>query len=610
MTNAYVKGNICRMRGSYYFFLTIYIILLFLIVFRNKVKFKLNDKIEKAFLVMTPLLIILMTEGIYNSSSTNIATKSLLIGYILLLVVCMLIYPFFKRYKNFYVLVYTIAWVHGIVNYFMINFKGMPITLGDLLAYKTGLEVMGQYEYILNDQVIIYTLIYLGICTMVQYLGDKPEKSTKSIYTYSGCGIGILIYLIALSNIKIADLCKIELNLWTPTQSTYQNGAFLEFILETQNLKKEKPKGYSKAEAEKLLAQYETEQGQMEVKPLVIAIMNESFSDLSVLGEFQSSEYLENWKGFDDYMLRGNAYVSTYGGGTCNSEFEFLTFSSMANLPSGVYPYRMYKLNNTSSLVKEFGLNGYEGTAMHPANKSNWSRDKIYPQIGFQQFLDLDQFTDLENIKMYPSDQTEYQNMIKVIEQTDGPSFIFNVTIQNHGGYNYSDLGNVEPVEIESKYSKYKDVITYLSCMRESDKAFSELMAYLSNLDRPVVLCIFGDHQPGLDNQFVRDLSPTVNNIQEKQEPYIVPYLIYTNYMTNKKENKDLSLNYLGADLMEIVGVSSPYTNFLLEMQKEVPIVNINGYQTADGNWHNLNEENEWIHKYRILQYYMLFEKK
>lgn len=75
----------------------------------------------------------------------------------------------------------------------------------------------------------------------------------------------------------------------------------------------------------------------------VIVVMNESFSDLSVLGDFNTSDdVLENFYNESGNIKRGYVYVSVYGGGTANSEFEFLTGNSVVSIPSGAVAYQMY----------------------------------------------------------------------------------------------------------------------------------------------------------------------------------------------------------------------------------------------------------------------------
>ena len=50
-----------------------------------------------------------------------------------------------------------------------------------------------------------------------------------------------------------------------------------------------------------------------------------------------------------------------------------------------------------------------------------------------------------------------------------------------------------------------------------------------------------------------------------------------------------------------------------MTQREQIPVFNFAGYMTDDGNWHDLWTENEfaeWIGRYRMVQYYALFDKK
>ena len=153
-------------------------------------------------------------------------------------------------------------------------------------------------------------------------------------------------------------------------------------------------------------------------------------------------------------------------------------------------------------------------------------------------------------------------------------------------------------------------MIAYLTLIRESDKAFTTLLEYFSQVKEPVIICMFGDHQPAIDDEFIEELLDSEElSLEERQKLYCVPYIIWSNYDTGiTNVIQDTSLNYLGMDVLEIAGISSPYSQFLTSMQREIPIINALGYQTSDKVWHSFNEENEMVNRYRKLQYYMLFE--
>ena len=117
--------------------------------------------------------------------------------------------------------------------------------------------------------------------------------------------------------------------------------------------------------------------------PNVIAIMNETFSDLSEYPGLEGSNAAPTFfhEVADDSLAAGDVYVSAMGGGTCNSEFEFLTGASMGNMGGGVYPYVLYDLEGVDNLASYFRGLGYGTHAIHPAEAANWRRDRILSLI-------------------------------------------------------------------------------------------------------------------------------------------------------------------------------------------------------------------------------------
>ena len=105
-------------------------------------------------------------------------------------------------------------------------------------------------------------------------------------------------------------------------------------------------------------------------KPNIIVIMNEAFSDPSVLGDFTTNEdympFVHSLLDGADNTISGHLNVSVKGGNTANTEFEYLTGASMAFLPYGSIPYQQYVKKETPSMASYLSSLGYYTIAMHP----------------------------------------------------------------------------------------------------------------------------------------------------------------------------------------------------------------------------------------------------
>ncbi len=571
------------------------------------------------FLVV-PILAFYICEVIYNPLWQDIAIGRVLLNYILLLLFEIGLLFVFRKKRTVYSIMLVVAWVYGIANYYVLEFKGNPLLPSDLISYKTAMGVVGNYTFYLADAIVSGTLLLLWGLAVVRILAGESVQISWKKYLYRGFAgvLGVMICTVILLSVNWAKVFGITVSSWAPDTTYFVNGGTLAFLLEIQSMSASKPDGYSRKEAQNTLEEYtEDSNGESntndEITPSVIVIMNESFSDLKAIGDFESGEYLENWNSMTDYIMKGNLYTSVYGGGTCNSEFEFLTGHSMVNFSGIVYPYQMYNLSGASNMASIFAELGYKTIAIHPAAANNWNREKIYQQLGFQDFISLEDMQDVQYIRNYASDAYDYELVKQAFEESEEPVFIFNVTIQNHGGYEGSIPEEVlEPVAMGSQYKQYADVRNFLTLMKESDRAFAELLEYFSNVEEPVIVCLFGDHQPAISTDFIEEIrDKDAGSIEGKASLYCTPYVIWSNYeMDEKGIVRDMSLNYLGANVLEAACVHTPYSAYLLELQQKLPIINTMGNRGSDGQWQLNSWLDEEIITYQRLQYYMLFDEK
>ena len=354
--------------------------------------------------------------------------------------------------------------------------------------------------------------------------------------------------------------------------------------------------------------------------PNIIVIMNEAFSDLSVLGDFPVSEdYMPFWNSLTEDTVRGNLFVSVKGGNTANTEFEFLTGDTMAFLPQGSIAYQQYIHEEKPTLVSWLEGLGYSTAALHPFNASGWDRDEVYPYFGFDDILFYPDFTYRELLRTYVSDESSFNQLIDLYENRDEekPFFAFEVTMQNHGGY-YNDYENFTPdisLGFEPEDSNEKHYTEqYLSLVKKSDEAFEMLIEYFAQQDEKTIVVMFGDHQPTdiiaepiLEYCGIQD----DDSLEAQQQRYITPFIIWANYDIEEQEIQQLSANYLGALIMDVAGLpKTAYQEFLTDLSQKLPVITANVYIDAQGNYYNSadNPYAEELEEYRSLQYYHLFE--
>lgn len=594
-------------------------------------------------LTLTPFLVFLIVELCWNSSVTTISLLNGELNVLIYLILEVFFVSLMQKGMLGLQLLYIFAWLTGALNYYLLKFRGQPFLATDIYAIRTAIAVAGQYTFEIAEELAFTFLILFFLLTCTWAIGKSgvfQKKTGKKHVLIRSCGAigaaGALFFWVG--NYDFPDTYNIGVDFWWQANTYEASGFAPAFISFWQRMKISKPDGYTEQEAEKLLDEYgvpesanEDGDGVGNVKPTIITIMNESFSDLSVLGPLSCTEndleFFRSLKDDSHTVEYGWNYVSTRGGGTSTTEFEYLTGNSMA-YTNGINPYSSFDFTNVPSMVSLLKEQGYHTIAMHPENPGNWRRSIVYPKLGFDEFLSIDAFENSERtVWNRVSDLGDYQKLIEVFEAQTEPSFIFNVTMQNHGGYD--GIGELKPEEIVSvdeKYSGYTDLQMYESLIAKSDQALSYLISYFEQVDRPVIICFFGDHQPALNSEFEDILKEngrqdTDTDLTLTEKIYTVPYFIWSNYDISEdysKKNSDgedvISTNYLGTLTRKYAGLQlSVYDEYRMTQREQIPVFNFAGYMADGGNWYDLwaeNEFGEWIGRYRIVQYYALFDKK
>lgn len=191
------------------------------------------------------------------------------------------------------------------------------------------------------------------------------------------------------------------------------------------------------------------------------------------------------------------------------------------------------------------------------------------------------------------------------------------ISMQNHGGYTEKYDNFDEKVRLLGL--NYPDVNQYLSLVHESDSALEYLISYFQNVDDPVEIVFFGDHQPSLSSSFYPNLNGKgLSGLTEDEleDLYTIPFFIWTNYESTEVELPVTSINYLSTLALERAGIELPaYNQFLADMMETIPAINSRGYysKSAGGFLHieeATGEEADWIRNYNILQYNNMFDKK
>ncbi len=535
-----------------------------------------------------------------------------------------------------------VAFLLGLSNYYVISFRGAPIQPWDFASIGVAASVASGYDYSIKKNVWICIIGLILICAIAYFCNMRMPRILKRSFrlwtpatwkitgrrsaTIRGAAIvlsvaALIIYGFNVGSDATVKRFKIYDKLFTPLTMTYKDGTPVAFLIEAKYMRVEKPEGYSKKNAEDLLSQYAdaTDSEGESVKPNIIVIMNEAFSDLKILDDYSTNidemPFVRSLLRGTDNSVSGYLDVSVVGGNTANTEFEFLTGDSMAWLPQGSVPYQQYVNRPTESMASTLKQNGYSTVAIHPYKPKGWCRDTVYDYFGFDRFYSVGDFENPQTLRKYVSDKADYEKIIELYENRNEsePLFIFNVTMQNHSPYT-EEFEDFDP-EVQVEGIKSQATNQYLSLMHRSDEALEELISYFDNQTEPVILVFFGDHQPtdSVVSPIYKLNGRNVYSLSDEEETYRykVPFVVWSNTeLAMSDTDVSMSPNLLGAKVLQMAGVSmTPYERFMCELGDRYDSISLMQVRDSDGSVSVPSESREELSDYRILQYYHLFNK-
>ena len=552
------------------------------------------------FLAAVPGVHLLLVE-LLMPRTRDIVTKMLYLNIIFYYLAFLVLLLLFRRRSQLAVFMGTLcACICGTVNCVAWEYRSLPVLPWDLYSASTALSVAAEYEFAFTHQFYTIELTFAAIAVLGFRLKLHHHIPWRALHwTLTGVSAAALAgFVLFLQTDTVFTKFGGYRYLFTPTVYYERNGAAVSFLSTLHYLNVEKPGGY---DADALAASAEDyadeaaadkavvlESG--EELPNVIVIMNEAFSDLRALCDYETNlPVTPNIDALQENTIKGDLHVSVKGGNTANTEYEFLTGDSMAFLPAGSIPYQQHIKSATPNLASYFKSLGYETEAVHPYYASGWERDAIYPWFSFDEDTFVEDFYPLYSsdvLRGYVSDKTLFDYIIDQYEendrQEDAPRFTFAVTMQNHGSYD-KEYDNFTPDVTVNGIEGYKRISAYLSLIRKTDEYFGALIDYFSEYDEKTVIVMFGDHQPNdnvvstlMENAGMDNSAAAL----DAENRYITPYVLWANYdidedaASSLMHTEELSVGYLSTLLCTAAELPlTGYQRFLQSIQQQYPVV-------------------------------------
>lgn len=482
---------------------------------------------------------------------------------------------------NLLVLFITTNWFHTVLisnivvtiwsfaNYYVWLYHGSPLFLSEFLSAGTAIGVLNGYTFHLSGPekyLFAFTFMEIIFALILQVLELDRKRIRRKVCFFCGGGVSILLFFLLFSNMAVKPQNTGGFSWGEPIQ---KYGFLACFMEDCDNLLHpyRMPEGY---DAEKIvITENDNNEANESLFPDIILILNETFCDLQYYADISiDSDYMAPFYNIENAEY---GYVPA-AGGTNNSEYELLTSNSLDLLKSPA-PFNyadMSKMNTVVSYLKYFG---YETWAMHCGWKGSYSRNRAYPAMCFDHIMFEENFSVGAYGKRPWLDKDNYEDLIREYENgSESPRFMYLLTYQNHGGYNQNDSEFDKVHLLDDCYGELaQEIDEFLTSASMSAQAIPELIKFFSEVSRPVIICMVGDHPP----YFINQLKPKSYSTEDEKAlaQQMVPYMIWANY-DMKEKNSDGYASLISLVPMILEKADLPLTHYyrtILELRKEIP---------------------------------------
>ena len=316
-------------------------------------------------------------------------------------------------------------------------------------------------------------------------------------------------------------------------------------------------------------ARNEAAQGGEAMRPDVVLVLSESFWDAAKLeGITFSEDPIPFFRKLSAGAVSGNLLVTPFGGGTCNVESEVLL--GVVNRHFNVTDsfYHTFIKKPVPSLATAFRDRGYHTTALHTFNREFYMRDKALENMGFDEFRAEDEITEPRQSGRYLDDSHLTDMIVETLDNADAPAFVFGISMENHQPYTAKKFKE-QTITVEGLGED--DVAlrgaaeAYAHGLRDADRELERLVTYCQNRERPTVVLFFGDHLGALGADFAlyRRCGLVAGEmgalgVEDVLNVYTPPFVLWSNYKEEAGKLDPIGANFLGAVLLEYIGMPKP----------------------------------------------------
>ena len=539
------------------------------------------------------------------------------------------------------------------VNFYTLQLRGEPFLPWDLAQVSEAAGVASAAGIKIQTSMIVTAVVELALMagSFFLYRGRHKQRWLPRVAgsAATAAALCLLIFGVYLQP-AVCQAIGIVPDAWMQDRYYRYYGVVTGFMTNLSNLEIDKPDNYSEEAVDAILDNVDesqkfstsslyptsyaatTAKDEQVKKPTIIYVMNESYWDVSELEQYGikfDTDVSANLHALQQTSAYGRAYSPSFGGGTCDVEFEALTGYSASFLPSGSKPYQQHVTKPMFALPSYLKTQGYQTAAVHCFWAKYWSRDTAYPNLGLDDFISLEDMHGVTKVRKHywtnglVTDDSMADQIIgqyeKMKASSDEPVFLHAVTMQNHTNYNkdnYPDDQRVKVLEHPAgmKASTVGALEDFATGIRDADAMMGKLTAYFSQVDEPVILVFWGDHYNPIDSNY--DVYTTTGYASDSSaDPRLhqTTLLMWSNYSDAPVDLGTIAAYDISPVMMNLYGLQQPLYFQFLNRQLRVAsractrgvTMNLDGTTTLEPT----EFQKRWTQEHWMLQYDLMFGK-
>lgn len=507
----------------------------------------------------------------------------------------------------------------GLVNYYKISLRSDPLLASDLMLAAEAGGILDQYQLEftpLMQRIALFILLFflLTLICVPRLKLALPERLLASASSLALVGV-VMVCVFLNGTIEDKMVNDRHINPWSEVEQFVSRGTLYSFLRSVGDMLPQKPQGYNARVAHEFRKLWQKKEIPEEQKVSIVGIMLEAFCDLSDYGKLAEEpgvlELYAPWHELEAQSVHGDLLTNIFAGGTVDSEWGFLT---------GYTSHDTFR-KPTDSYVWYLRQQGYQTFGSHPGHSWFYNRKNVNEYLGFEEYWftenhygDLVDPTDA----IWNSDHILFPELLKQIQERvkDGPCFSFSVSYQNHGPYEtsgYSEEAYVTGLDAESNHI----FSNYLYGLKKTMNALFPFIQGLEDMEKPVVLVLFGDHKPwggnGNSAYTAAGVDFDFSKLTGFYDYYATPYIIWANSSAKETldqrfvgEGGDFSPCFLMTELFDQCGWQGPEFMQMSRMIRKIsPLIHTRGLFLQQGALTDVlsQEEEEMLTAFLSVQY-------